>query len=130
MNCNELTTKLRGFHQPESRVYFDPPDGKGGLYEICAINRPTGNGKLPRAVLSSVGSFDPIEPVTVEGLRNLLHNMPEESEVFYDDSDAEPLSKLVPVQDARLLQRPDLDRRGFSETEAPAIMLSSRVANA
>src|SRR5437016_132137 len=102
MNCNELKIRLKELQQHRSPVYIDPPDGKGGLYEICETNRLASNGKLPHAVLVSIGSLEPIEPMTAECLQKFLCRMPEESEVFYDNG--EPLSKLVPIQNAGLLE--------------------------
>src|SRR5437879_2858292 len=124
MKCNQLTTTLRRLNQPKSLVYFDPPDGKGGLYAISATHR-LATEQLPHVVLCSLGTMDRVEPMTAEDLRRFLCGMPGESDVLYDDSDVEPFSKLVPVQHARPVHRIELDGRGFSETNAPAVLLST-----
>lgn len=122
MKCNELVTRLKDLGQMQSSVFMDPADGKGGLYEICGARLASNGGSLPTVILSSAGLSDPPGPMTAEALGQVLRRVPELSQVFYDDPSMGLLIDLVTVG---LIHRADLDRRGFRDTPAPAVILSS-----
>jgi hypothetical protein len=121
MTCKQLIRTLSDFNQPDALMFFDPPDGDGGLYELCSVQRVANDGKLACAALFSLPSMGPVRLLTSKELQSALRQMPDESEVVYDNSHQD---RFVPVASVHLLQRHDLDARGFSETSAPAILLS------
>jgi hypothetical protein len=123
----EMSKFLKELKQPNAVVYFEPTHGNLGLYDVCQVKLiPDSGNPLPRAVLMSAGSLDPIDSLTCGTLQDCLRKMPEGAGLFYDDSHEDPLAELVPVLDVKLLNRADLDSRGRPDVPAPAILLSSR----
>jgi hypothetical protein len=86
MNWNDMAIKLKEINQPKSRVFLNPPDGGGGLFEISKVQLMArhGDGELPWIILSSFGD----QAVTGEALLKLIqHKVPSGSELYYGDRD-------------------------------------------
>jgi hypothetical protein len=123
MTCKQLSKALKDFNQPKALLFFDPPDTDGGLYEIRGVRH---DGSDMRVVLSSDRSMRRLPPTTARVLADILGLLQDALEVVYDPFKED--GAVLPITSVHLLQRHDLDRRGFKDAPAPALMLSSWIA--